>query len=98
MMPSNLPLTVKDCGALTDPANGQVSHPDGTTFGETATYSCDAGYNLVGSSTRMCEATGMWSGSAPTCQSVYFTHHYICQIDASIYIHYSFIAHKPMPD
>ena len=70
MMPSNLPLTVKDCGGLTDPANGQVSHTDGTTFGETATYSCNAGYTLMGSSTRMCEATGMWSGSAPTCQGM----------------------------
>ena len=70
MMPSNLPLTVVDCGALTDPANGQVSHTAGTTFGETATYSCDAGYSLVGSSTRMCQATGMWSGRAPTCQGM----------------------------
>ena len=70
MMPSNLPLTVKDCGGLTDPANGQVSHPDGTTFGQTATYSCSTGYNLVGDSTRMCEATGMWSGSAPICQGM----------------------------
>ena len=70
MMTSNLLLTVVDCGALTNPANGQVSLPDGTTFGETATYSCDTGYNLVGDSTRMCQATGMWSGSAPTCQSV----------------------------
>ena len=70
MMPSNLPLTVKDCGALTDPANGQVSHTDGTTFGETATYSCDAGYNLVGDRTRTCQVTGVWSGSTPTCQSM----------------------------
>ena len=60
--------TVVDCGALTDPANGQVSHPDGTTFGETATYSCNPDYNLVGDSTRTCEATGDWSGSEPTCQ------------------------------
>ena len=60
--------TVVDCGALTDPANGQVSHPDGTTFGQTATYSCNPDYNLVGNSTRTCEATGDWSGSEPTCQ------------------------------
>ena len=59
--------TVVDCGALTDPANGQVSHPDGTTFGQTATYSCNTGYTLVGDSTRTCEATG-WSGDAPTCE------------------------------
>ena len=63
-------LTVVDCGALTDPANGQVSHTAGTTFGETATYTCDAGYNLVGDSNHTCRATGVWSGCAPTCQGM----------------------------
>ena len=61
-------LTVVNCGTLTDPANGQVSHTTGTVFGQRATYSCDTGYNLVGDSTRICRATGVWSGSAPTCQ------------------------------
>ena len=60
--------TVVDCNNLPDPTNGQVSHTAGTTFGQTATYDCDAGYGLVGDSTRMCQATGMWSGSSPTCQ------------------------------
>ena len=59
-----------DCNALSNPANGQVS-TTGTTFGQTATYSCNTGYNLVGDSTRTCQATGMWSGSAPTCQSMF---------------------------
>ena len=63
-------LTVVDCGTLTDPANGQVSHTAGTTFGETATYSCDPGYNLVGDSNHTCRATGVWSGCAPTCQGM----------------------------
>ena len=62
---------VVDCGDLTDPANGQVDLTSGTTFGQTATYSCNTGYNLVGDSTRTCQATGVWSGSAPTCQGVY---------------------------
>ena len=57
-----------DCGTLNNPANGQVSYTGRTTFGQTATYSCDAGYNLVGNSIRTCQATGVWSGSAPTCQ------------------------------
>ena len=61
-------LTVVDCSTLADPVNGQVSHTTGTTFGQTATYSCNTGYGLVGDSTRMCQATGMWSGSVPTCQ------------------------------
>ena len=63
-------LTAVDCGNLTDPANGSVNHTAGTTFGQTATYSCDTGYNLVGDSTRTCQATGNWSGSAPTCQGM----------------------------
>ena len=60
-------LTVVDCGNLTHPANGQVNHTAGTTFGQTATYNCNTGYNLVGLSTLTCQATGNWSGSAPTC-------------------------------
>ena len=63
-------LIIADCGNLTDPANGQVAHTSGTTFEYTATYSCNTGYNLVGDSTRTCQATGEWSGSAPTCQGV----------------------------
>ena len=65
-----LSLTAVDCGSLTNPANGQVSHTAGTKFGEIAIYSCEPGYNLVGDSTRTCQATGEWSGSEPTCQGV----------------------------
>ena len=63
-------LAVVDCGNLTDPANGQVNHSSGTTFGQTATYSCNTGYKLVGDSTHTCQATGNWSGSAPTCDGM----------------------------
>ena len=59
--------TVVDCGSLTDPANSQVDLTSRTTFNQTATYSCNTGYNLTGDSTRTCQATGNWSGSAPTC-------------------------------
>ena len=37
-----------NCGNLTDPANGQIDHT--ATFRQTATYSCNTGYNLVGDS------------------------------------------------
>ena len=63
-------LTVVDCGSLTDPANGRVIHTSGTTFGQTATYSCNTGYNLTRDSTRTCQAKGEWSGSAPTCEGM----------------------------
>ena len=71
--------TAVDCGALPDPANGQVNTTVGTTFGQTATYSCNIGYNLVGNSIRMCQATGLWSGSAPTCERM------LCSIDHQVY-------------
>ena len=60
-----------DCGNLTDPDNGHVDHTAGTIFGQTATYSGNTGYNLVGDSTRTCQAAGNWSGSAPTCEGMY---------------------------
>ena len=63
-------LTVVNCGALSNPANGQVNHTAGTTLGQTATYSSNTGYYLVGNSNRTCQATGGWSGSVPACQSM----------------------------
>ena len=62
--------TAINCSNLLDPVNGQVSHTAGTTVGQTANYTCDPGYNLVGGGTRTCQATGVWSGSAPTCQGI----------------------------
>ena len=66
-------LTAMDCSSLTDPSNGQVDHAAGITFRQTATYSCNIGYNLVGDSTRTCQAMENWSGSAPTCQGMLLT-------------------------
>ena len=81
-------LIVVNCGALTNPTNGQVSHTGGTTYGQTATYSCNTGYNLVGNSTRTCQATGMWSGSVPTCQGGLLVHHIHAweQMSGSVYL------------
>ena len=67
-----------DCGPLTDPANGQVN-TSGTTFGSTATYTCDTGYILSGSQSRTCRAfsspgpTGLWTSRKPLCEGIYTT-------------------------
>jgi formylglycine-generating enzyme required for sulfatase activity len=55
------------CELLTAPANGSVSTPEGTIEGASAIYNCFAGYALTGPATRICEASGAWSGSAPGC-------------------------------
>ena len=40
----------------------------GTTFMSTATYTCNAGYNLIGAISRTCGSDGVWFPAAPTCE------------------------------
>ncbi len=54
------------CMQLPRPANGDVAI-SGTGTGATATYSCAAGFDLVGAGMRTCQADGNWSGAAPMC-------------------------------
>lgn len=51
------------------PANGE-STPTDTTEGSEVTYSCNVGFNLVGSATRTCLSDGTWSGTEPTCEGI----------------------------
>ena len=59
---------VNDCGPLNHPDNGQVDASSGTTFGSTATYTCDTGYTLSGSQSRTCGADGMWTSTQTYCE------------------------------
>ena len=52
-----------DCGELSL-TNGRVFY---SYYYGTATYSCNAGYDLIGTNTRTCLESGDWSGSVPTC-------------------------------
>ena len=61
-------LLVLACGDLPNPRFGRVDLT-GRTIGSTATYSCQRGYTLVGTSTRTCQANRQWSGVAPVCES-----------------------------
>ena len=56
-----------DCRNLDNPTNGRVDFA-GTTFGSTATYTCNVGFELQGESTRTCQSNSQWSGNAPTCE------------------------------
>ena len=57
-----------DCPNLESPENGEVVL-SGRFIMDNATYTCSDGFELIGSSTRICLATGMWSGNAPECSS-----------------------------
>ncbi len=60
-------FTAVDCNGLPVPSNGAVDTSSGTTFMMTATYTCNTGYNIVGSDTRTCGATALWTPETPTC-------------------------------
>ena len=60
---------VVDCGPLGNHVNGQVNMSSETIFMSTATYTCNASYNLIGPISRTCGSDGVWSPAAPTCDS-----------------------------
>lgn len=55
------------CPKLIAPSYGSVS-VTGLEVGSMATYECNAGFQLVGTSTRYCFPNGEWSAEAPTCR------------------------------
>ncbi len=59
-----------NCPDLSDIANGRVSL-SGNSVGSRATYSCAAGFGLVGISPRICQLNGQWSGEEPSCQGTF---------------------------
>ena len=56
------------CLNLVNPANGMVV-VTGNSVGDTATYTCDPGFELEGAPTRTCQSDGTWSGIPPVCES-----------------------------
>lgn len=46
--------------------NGQVV-TSGSALNSTAIYSCNTGYTLTGSATRVCGSSGLWTPDAPNC-------------------------------
>ena len=61
---------VVQCHALSNPANGGVNTTGhGTEVGNTATYFCNDGYDLIGDDNVIfCQSEGIWSGSPPICE------------------------------
>ena len=55
------------CGSLTSPQHGNMTQ-NGTLYGDSIHFGCNAGYVLHGNNTGKCLATGNWSTKVPTCQ------------------------------
>ena len=59
-------MTVADCGNPGDVTNG-VRMMSKTTYQSTVEYFCDPSFKLIGSTKRVCQANGQWSGEATSC-------------------------------
>jgi hypothetical protein len=60
-------IAVEVCETLPPISQGVVTTSNSGNFPSTASYSCDPGYELLGSPTRTCNPDGSWDGTAPTC-------------------------------
>jgi hypothetical protein len=65
----NTTATAAECEQPADPDHGSVSMPS-LVVSSVATYACNVGYQLQGLSQRTCQASLIWSGTAPICVPV----------------------------
>ena len=56
------------CHTLLTPSNGSLICTDGGKINSTCSYSCDVGYQLIGSSQRTCQPSSFWSGVSTLCR------------------------------
>ena len=70
-MSIKLSYFIVQCPVLANPMNGGTlcSLMSGgiRSYGDNCTFTCDAGYELTGSSERTCQSNGSWSGSPVSC-------------------------------
>ena len=61
-------LSSVSCSTSPQPAHGSIAYSQPyLTLGQTATYSCDDGYQLTGPRVRVCQADSTWTGFEPSC-------------------------------
>ncbi|KAI8515636.1 hypothetical protein Bbelb_064490 [Branchiostoma belcheri] len=62
----NLPTcTAVQCPLLSPPLNGFMTGSN--SYGDVVNFTCEPGYNLVGTSSLTCLSDGTWDGNLPTC-------------------------------
>ena len=62
------PPSIADCSHPGNITNGSVDTSEGTTYGQSAIYTCNTGYYISGGNeTRTCLHEGIWDGIKPNC-------------------------------
>ncbi|XP_077971175.1 sushi, von Willebrand factor type A, EGF and pentraxin domain-containing protein 1-like isoform X2 [Styela clava] len=67
---SEVTCTIVTCGELETPTNGSKRCEDDDKYDSRCRFSCDLGFDLMGSGARTCEADGKWSGKPTSCSLV----------------------------
>lgn len=62
-------MYLPDCGPFTVPENVTIS-TNSTTFNTTVLFSCNLGYELIGSSNMYCDYTPAWNSTPATCKII----------------------------
>ena len=72
------PISAIQCLPLSSIDNGEITYSGGAAIdydlGTVATFSCSAGYSLLGNHTRVCldddqaDTIGIWSGKSSSCE------------------------------
>ena len=65
------------CYNLSEPANGEITSCSSGRVcvgyeGDTCSFTCNTGYELIGSDTRTCQSDGSWNGSDIKCSRSMF--------------------------
>ena len=75
-------MHLASCSLLTNPDNGLMNCSLGddrdSSYEKTCTFTCNTGYELTGSDTRICQNNGSWSGMDVACRrgKINFMHSY----------------------
>ncbi|CAH1242671.1 FBN3 [Branchiostoma lanceolatum] len=56
------------CPTLAAPENGAVT--GGNSYQDVVQFTCNHGYQLIGDSSRTCQADGTWTGADPACRDI----------------------------
>ncbi|XP_019630392.1 PREDICTED: E-selectin-like [Branchiostoma belcheri] len=64
----NVVNTAAQCPLLSPPLNGFMTGSN--SYGDVVNFTCDPGYNLVGTSSLSCLSDGTWNGNLPSCTAV----------------------------
>ena len=74
-----------ECGLLTSPVNGHVEMSAGSECGSIADYNCIVGYELRGVVSRVCQVSGVWNGTMPSCERMLNNTNYCtCTYDVGV--------------